>query len=103
MLLQIAAAWRDSDAAFPSAAGPSQPIKLPRQHNVDKDEYKEFLNLGHGEIFNLEVDRWANHSHLAHVNITTSYWRSKQALAPTSNLHIPIRANCLDTGPIMCC
>lgn len=58
-MVQIAAAWRDVDAAFPSAAGPQQPIKLPRQHNVDKEEYKEFLNLGHGEIFNLELDRCA--------------------------------------------
>jgi hypothetical protein len=24
---------------------------------VDKEEYKEFLNLGHGEIFSLELDR----------------------------------------------
>jgi hypothetical protein len=24
---------------------------------VDKDEYREFLNLGHGEIFNLDLDR----------------------------------------------
>lgn len=56
---QVAAALRDADAAFPSAAGPQQPIKLPRQHNVDKEEYKEFLNLGHGEIFSLDLDRWA--------------------------------------------
>lgn len=58
LFVQIAAAWRDVDASFPSAAGPQQPIKLPRQHNVDKEEYKEFLNLGHGEIFNLDLDRW---------------------------------------------
>jgi hypothetical protein len=25
---------------------------------VDKEEYREFLNLGHGEIFNLDLDRW---------------------------------------------
>jgi hypothetical protein len=55
--VQVAAALRDADAAFPGAAAPGQPIKLPRQHNVDKEEYKEFLNLGHGEIFSLELDR----------------------------------------------
>jgi len=54
---QVADALRNMDAAFPSAAAPQQPIKLPRQHNVDKDEYREFLNLGHGEIFNLDLDR----------------------------------------------
>lgn len=48
---------RNANAAFPSTAKPDQPIKLPRQHNVDKDEYREFLNLGHGEIFNLDLDR----------------------------------------------
>jgi hypothetical protein len=57
-LPQVAAALRDADAAFPGAAAPGQPIKLPRQHNVDKEEYKEFLNLGHGEIFSLELDRY---------------------------------------------
>lgn len=49
---------RNADAAFPSAAADKQPIKLPRQHNVDKEEYREFLNLGHGEIFNLDLERW---------------------------------------------
>lgn len=54
---QVADALRNADAAFPSVAEPDQAIKLPRQHNVDKDEYREFLNLGHGEIFNLDLDR----------------------------------------------
>jgi hypothetical protein len=55
--LQVAEALRDVDAAFPSVAAPHQPIKLPKQHNVGKEEYKEFLNLGHGEIFSLDLDR----------------------------------------------
>lgn len=65
---QVADALRNMDAAFPSAAAPQQPIKLPRQHNVDKDEYREFLNLGHGEIFNLDLDR-----------VTTAPWRTAGA------------------------
>jgi hypothetical protein len=62
-------ALRNQDAAFPSLARAGQPIKLPRQHNVDKDEYREFLNLGHGDIFNLDLDRCGgvgsryNHTH----------------------------------------
>ncbi|KAF6255412.1 hypothetical protein COO60DRAFT_1641514 [Scenedesmus sp. NREL 46B-D3] len=50
------------------ARRPGQPIKLPRQHNVDKEEYREFLNLGHGEIFSLELDR-----------VTTGPWRAAGA------------------------
>lgn len=56
---QVAEALRNMDAAFPTFAAPNQPIKLPRQHNVDKEEYREFLNLGHGEIFGLDLDRCA--------------------------------------------
>ncbi|CAD7703725.1 unnamed protein product, partial [Ostreobium quekettii] len=32
-------------------------IKLPGQTRVTPDEYKEFLALGHGEIFNLDLNR----------------------------------------------
>ena len=39
-------------------AAPGQPIKLPGQTRVTSDEYREFLALGHGEIFDLELDRW---------------------------------------------
>ena len=32
-------------------------IKLPRQTRVTPEEYREFLSLGHGEIFTLDLDR----------------------------------------------
>lgn len=32
------------------------PVKLPGQTRVSPEEYREFLNLGHGDIFNLDVD-----------------------------------------------
>ncbi len=35
----------------------AQWIRLPRQMRVTQDEYREFLNLGHGEIFTLNMDR----------------------------------------------
>ncbi|KAK2077597.1 hypothetical protein QBZ16_004442 [Prototheca wickerhamii] len=52
-----AAPVSDEPPAFPSEAGPTQPIKLPGQTRVTPEEYKEFLSLGHGEIFNLDIDR----------------------------------------------
>ena len=90
-----AAPVSDEPPAFPSEAGPTQPIKLPgqvcrtgvagvqatgycmrrlvfgkppalflspsrpttAQTRVTPEEYKEFLSLGHGEIFNLDIDR----------------------------------------------
>lgn len=36
---------------------PGKAIKLPRQTRVTPEEYKEFLALGHGEIFDLDMDR----------------------------------------------
>ena len=36
--------------------GPEQRIRLPGQTRVTPDEYKEFLSLGHGDIFNLDLD-----------------------------------------------
>lgn len=45
------------DAAFPSQAKPGQPIKLPGQTRVAPDEYKEFLSLGHGELFDVDLER----------------------------------------------
>ena len=32
-------------------------IKLPRQTRVTPEEYKEFLALGHGEIFDIDLDK----------------------------------------------
>ncbi|KAK9820572.1 hypothetical protein WJX72_011768 [[Myrmecia] bisecta] len=45
------------DPVLPSQAAPGQPIRLPGQTRVTPDEYKEFLGLGHGEVFNLDIDR----------------------------------------------
>eukprot|EP00210_Caulerpa_lentillifera_P004080 g3893.t1 len=47
----------DLEPEFPSRAAPDQALKLPGQTRVTPDEYKEFLGLGHGEIFNLDLDR----------------------------------------------
>ncbi|GAX76532.1 hypothetical protein CEUSTIGMA_g3978.t1 [Chlamydomonas eustigma] len=50
----------DADIVFPSLYDPENPksfIKLPRQTRVLPDEYKEFLSLGHGEIFTLPIDK----------------------------------------------
>ncbi|KAL6747569.1 hypothetical protein V8C86DRAFT_1305393 [Haematococcus lacustris] len=47
----------DAEAVFPSQATGSQYIKLPRQTRVTPEEYREFISLGHGEIFNLNLDR----------------------------------------------
>ena len=41
---------------LPSMARPGQRIRLPGQTRVMHDEYKEFLNLGHGDIFDLDPD-----------------------------------------------
>lgn len=49
----------DETAAFPMAAKAGQPIKLPGQTRVTPEEYREFLSLGHGQIFDLEPDRFA--------------------------------------------
>lgn len=38
------------------AKGPGQRVRLPGQTKVTPDEYSEFLGLGHGDIFNLELD-----------------------------------------------
>lgn len=53
----------DDTAAFPMAAKPKQPIKLPGQTRVTPEEYREFLSLGHGHIFDLDIDRSA----LSHI------------------------------------
>merc|ERR1712227_146259 len=42
---------------FPSFAGSNDWVKLPRQRQVDPEEYKEFLKLGFGDIFNLNLDK----------------------------------------------
>ena len=41
------------------ASGPGQRIRLPGQTRVTPEEYREFLGLGHGDIFNLEID-WSD-------------------------------------------
>ena len=43
---------------FPKEAGPQDAIKLPGQTRVDPEEYREFLDLGHGGIFHLDIDRY---------------------------------------------
>ena len=53
----VAARLRDVGAMWPSQANDGQPIKMPRQTKVGPEEYKEFLALGHGEIFTLDLDR----------------------------------------------
>jgi len=47
----------DAEAAFPTQAAPGQWLKLPKQTRVTPEEYREFLSLGHGEIFTLDLDR----------------------------------------------
>lgn len=47
----------DETLAFPEAAKPGQPIKLPGQNRVTADEYQEFTTLGQGGIFDLDLDR----------------------------------------------
>lgn len=43
---------------LPSQAGDSQLIRLPGQTRVSPEEYKEFLGLGHGDVFDLDPDRF---------------------------------------------
>jgi hypothetical protein len=45
-----------ADAVFPSEWKPGLPCKLPGQTRVSPEEYKEFLTLGHGEIFSIDLD-----------------------------------------------
>lgn len=51
----------ERQAVWPSQAAeqPDKLIKLPGQTKVGEDEYKEFLNLGHGGIFDLDLTRYA--------------------------------------------
>lgn len=46
----------DLPPALPSEAAPGQRVRLPGQSRVTPEEYREFLGLGHGEIFNLDID-----------------------------------------------
>lgn len=48
-----------ANAVLPSQAAPGKKVRLPGQTRVSAEEYREFLGLGHGEIFNLDIDRWA--------------------------------------------
>lgn len=47
------------EPVLPSLGKPGQRIRLPGQTRVMPDEYKEFLALGHGDIFNLDPDLYA--------------------------------------------
>ena len=47
----------DLPPAFPQQAQPGQKIKLPGQSRVAPEEYREFLILGHGGVFDLDVDK----------------------------------------------
>ena len=53
----------EAEGKFPMQAGPEDWIKLPGQTRVDRDEYQEFLALGHGGIFDLDIDRSAACNH----------------------------------------
>jgi 15-cis-phytoene desaturase len=44
------------DAVFPSQWRPGLPIKLPGQTKVSPEEYREFLSLGHGDIYDIDID-----------------------------------------------
>ena len=46
----------DLPPVLPSRARPGQRIRLPGQSRVTPEEYREFLSLGHGEIYNLDLD-----------------------------------------------
>ena len=48
----------ESNAVLPSQAGPDQLVRLPGQTRVSPEEYKEFLGLGHGDVFDLDPDRY---------------------------------------------
>lgn len=47
---------RMEDAVFPSQWRPGLGIKLPGQTRVSPEEYREFLSLGHGDIFDIDLD-----------------------------------------------
>ena len=46
----------EGEPVLPSLATPGQSIRLPGQTKVTTDEYKEFLGLGHGDIYDLDPD-----------------------------------------------
>ena len=56
----------EGNAVLPSQAGEHQLIRLPGQTRVSPEEYKEFLGLGHGDVFDLDPDRFAT----AHTKAT---------------------------------
>ena len=47
----------EGNAVLPSQAGDTQLIRLPGQTRVSPEEYKEFLGLGHGDVFDLDLNR----------------------------------------------
>ena len=48
---------KDDTLAFPEAAKPGQMIKLPGQTRVTPDEYHEFITLGQGGVYELDLER----------------------------------------------
>lgn len=58
----------DLPPAFPQQAQPGQKIKLPGQSRVPPEEYREFLVLGHGGVFDLDVD-----------NVVDAPWKAQGA------------------------
>ena len=60
-LFQYSAKSADDCGVLPSqATSLGQRIRLPGQTRVTPEEYKEFLDLGHGDIFQLDIDRQGN-------------------------------------------
>ena len=61
-----------ANTALPSQAKPGQSIRLPGQTRVAPEEYREFLALGHGGIFDVDLDR---------VDPASAVWRQSDAVA----------------------
>ena len=61
-----------ANTALPSQAKPGQLIRLPGQTRVAPEEYREFLALGHGGIFDVDLDR---------VDPASAIWRQSDAVA----------------------
>ena len=52
---------------LPSEAAPGQRVRLPGQTKVTTEEYKGFLGLGHGDIFDLDPDLCASARNTPHA------------------------------------
>ena len=69
----------EGNAVLPSQAGEHQLIRLPGQTRVSPEEYKEFLGLGHGDVFDLDPDRWL-------MNLLSSFLSMQMASANANAL-----------------